>query len=68
MELLVLEEFAVGFVAAFFALFCGIGVFALFLMGWVAEEDAAGRRPLYPEWPEDAKVAPVRRVEFRIAA
>jgi len=68
MEFLVLEEFAVGFVAAFFALFCGIGVFALFLLGWVAEEDAAGRRPLYPEWPEDEKVVPVRKVELRIAA
>jgi hypothetical protein len=68
MEFIVLEEFVAGFGATFFALFCGVGVFALFLMGWLSEEDAAGRRPLYPEWPVDEKVVPVTKVEFRIAA
>ena len=68
MEFLVLEEFVVGFGAAFFALLCGLGVISLFTLGWLSEEDAAGRRPLYPEWPVDEKVVPVTRVEFRIAA
>jgi len=68
MEFIVLETLEFWFGAAFGALLCGFGVIALFTLSWLAEEDAAGRRPLYPEWPEDEKVAPVRKVEFRIAA
>jgi len=68
MEFLALEEFVVGFGAAFLAALCGVGVVALYTLVWLAEEDAAGRRPLYPEWPEDEKVAPAAKVELRIAA
>lgn len=68
MEFLALEEFVVGFGAAFLAALCGVGVVALFTLVWLSEEDAAGRRPLYPEWPEDEKVAPPVRPELRIAA
>ena len=68
MEFIALEEFIVGFGAAFVAALCGVGVIALFTLVWLAGEDAAGRRPLYPEWPEDEKVAPAEKVEFRLAA
>jgi hypothetical protein len=64
----VLETLEFGFGVAFLAALCGIGVIALFSLVWLAEEDLAGRRPLYPEWPEDEKVVPVRKVELRIAA
>lgn len=68
MEFIALETLEFGFVASFTALLCLIGAFSVNMLGWLAEEDAAGRRPLWPEWPEDEKVVPMRKAELRIAA
>ena len=68
MEFLALEELVVGFGVAFTALLCLIGVTAGIVLAGMAEEEATGTRLLWAEWPEDEKIAPVRKVEFRIAA
>jgi len=68
MEILALEDFVVGFGVAFTALLALIGVTAWVVLAGMAEEEAAGARLLWAEWPADEKVAPVRKVEFRIAA
>ena len=68
MELLGMEEFVVGFGVAFVTMVALICAAAAIAIGGIAEEEKAGHRLLWAEWPADerVKVAPV--VEFRKAA
>jgi len=68
MEFLALEDLLVEFGVAFTALLGLIVVTAGIVLAGMAEEEAAGARLLWAEWPENEKAAPVRKVEFRIAA
>ena len=68
MELLGLEEFVVGFGVAFITMLALIGVAAAIALAWIAEEEKAGHRLLWAEWPADEKGEVAPEVEFRKAA
>ena len=68
MEILSLEEFVVGFGVAFTSLLALIGVVAGIVLAGIAEEEKAGTRLLWAEWPLPGKVEVARKVELRIAA
>ncbi|MBI5905418.1 MAG: hypothetical protein HZB86_07680 [Deltaproteobacteria bacterium] len=68
MEILAMEEFAVTFGVAFTTLLALVGVAAGVVLAGIAEEEKAGARLLWAEWPMDEKVRTVPRVELRIAA
>jgi hypothetical protein len=68
MELLGLVDFVVGFGVAFItmvALICAVAAVAL---AGIAEEEKAGHRLLWAEWPADERVEIAPEVEFRKAA
>ena len=68
MELLGLEEYVIGFGVAFvtmLALICAVAAVAL---AGIAEEEKAGHRLLWAEWPADERVEIAPEVEFRMAA
>ena len=68
MELLGLEDFVVGFGVAFItmvALICAVAAVAL---AGIFEEEKAGHRLPWAEWPADESVEIVPEVEFRLAA
>ncbi|MBP2677304.1 MAG: hypothetical protein H6Q83_224 [Deltaproteobacteria bacterium] len=68
MELLGMEEFVVGFGVAFTTLLVLIGVAAAVALAGIAEEEKAGHRLLWAEWPADERVEVAPEVEFRKAA
>ena len=68
MEILALEEFVVTFGVAFTALLALICVAAGIALAGTAEEEKAGARLLWAEWPMDEPVRTAPRVELRIAA
>ena len=68
MELRGMEDFVVGFGVAFITLLVVIGAFAAIALAGIAEEEKAGHRLLWAEWPADEKVEVTPEVEFRKAA
>lgn len=68
MEILGLEEFVVGFGVAFTTLLALIGVAAGIVLAGMAEEEAAGARLLWAEWPLPEKAVAAPEVELRLAA
>lgn len=68
MEILALDEFVVGFGVAFTTLLALIGVAAGIVLAGMAEEEAAGARLLWAEWPLPEKAVVVPKVELRLAA
>ena len=68
MELLGMEDFVVGFGVAFITMLALIGVATAIALDGIAEEEKAGHRLLWAEWPADEKVAVAPEVEFRKAA
>jgi hypothetical protein len=68
MELLGMEDFVVGFGVAFTTLLVLIGVAAAIALAGIAEEEKAGHRLPWAEWPEDERVEVAPEVGFRKAA
>ena len=68
MEFLVLEPFVVGFGVAFTTLLALIGVTAGIVLAGIAEEEKAGARLLWAEWPLPEKAEVAGKVELRLAA
>jgi hypothetical protein len=68
MEILALEEFVVGFGVAFTTLLLLIGVTAGIVLAGIAEEEKAGVRLLWAEWPLPEKAEVAGKVELRLAA
>jgi len=68
MELLGLEDFVVGFGVAFITVLVLIGAVAAIALSGIAEEEKAGHRLLWAEWPADEKVEVAPEVEFLKAA
>ena len=68
MELLGMEEFVVGFGVSFITLLVLIGAAAAVVLAGIAEEEKAGHRLLWAEWPADERVEVAPEVEFRKAA
>jgi hypothetical protein len=68
MELLGLEDFVVGFGVAFITMLALIGAAAAIALAGIAEEEKAGHRLLWAEWPADERVEVAPEVEFRKAA
>jgi hypothetical protein len=68
MEFLALEEFVVGFGVAFTTLLVLVGVVAGIVLAGIAEEEKAGARLLWAEWPLPGKVEVAGKVELRLAA
>ena len=68
MEILALEGFVVGFGVAFTTLLALIGMIAGIALAGIAEEEKAGARLLWAEWPLPEKVEIAPKVELRLAA
>ncbi|MFA6147049.1 MAG: hypothetical protein WC899_02440 [bacterium] len=68
MEILGMEELVVGFGVAFTTLLLLIGVAAAIALAGIAEEEKAGHRLLWADWPMDEKVEAAPEVEFLKAA
>jgi len=68
MELLGMEELVVGFGVAFITMVALIGAAAAVALAGIAEEEKAGHRLLWAEWPADEEVEIAPEVEFRKAA
>ena len=68
MELLGLEDFVVGFGVAFITMVVLICAVAAVALAGIAEEEKAGHRLLWAEWPADERVEVAPEVEFRKAA
>jgi len=69
MELLGMEDFVVGFGIAFITVLVLIVAAAAVALAGIAEEEKAGHRLLWAEWPADESVVEVApEVEFRKAA
>jgi len=68
MELLGMEDFVVGFGVAFITMLALIGAAAAIAIGGIAEEEKAGHRLLWAEWPADERVEVAPKVEFLKAA
>ena len=68
MELLGMEDFVVGFGVAFITMLVLIGAAAAVVLARIAEEEKAGHRLLWAEWPADEMVEVAPEVEFRKAA
>jgi len=68
MELLGMVDFVVGFDVAFITVLALIGVAAAIALAGIAEEEKAGHRLPWAEWPADEKVDVAPEVEFRKAA
>ena len=68
MELLGMEDLVVGFGVAFITTLVLIGVAAVIALAGIAEEEKAGHRLLWAEWPADERVEVAPEVEFRKAA
>jgi hypothetical protein len=68
MEFLALEEFVVGFGVAFTTLLVLVGVAAGIVLAGIAEEEKAGARLLWAEWPLPGKFEVAGKVELRLAA
>jgi len=68
MELLGMEDFVVGFGVAFITMLVLIGVAAAVALSGIAEEEKAGHRLLWAEWPADERVEVAPEAEFRKAA
>jgi len=68
MELLGMEDFVVGFGVAFITTVVLIGVAAAVALAGIAEEEKAGHRLLWAEWPADERIEVAPEVEFRKAA
>lgn len=68
MELLGMEDFVVGFGVAFITMLVLIGAAAAIALGWIAEEEKAGHRLPWAEWPADEEVEVTPEVEVRKAA
>ena len=67
MELLGMEELVVGFGVAFITMVALVGVAAAVALAGIAEEEKAGHRLLWAEWPADEEVEVAPEVEFRKA-
>ena len=67
MELLGMEELVVGFGVAFITMVALIGAAAAVALAGIAEEEKAGHRLLWAEWPADEEVEVAPEVEFRKA-
>ena len=68
MELLGLEDFVVGFGVAFITLLALICAVAVIALAGISEEEKAGHRLLWAEWPTDERVEIAPEVELRMAA
>lgn len=68
MEILALEDFVVGFGVAFITMLILIGAAAAIALAGIAEEEKAGHRMLWAEWPADERIEVAPEVEFRKAA
>lgn len=68
MELLGMEDFVVGLGVTFITTLILIGVAAAIALGGIAEEEKAGHRVLWAEWPADERVEVAPEVELRKAA
>jgi len=68
MELLGLVDFVVGFGVAFITMVVLICVVAAVVLAGIAEEEKAGHRHLWAEWPADERIEIAPEVEFRMAA
>ena len=68
MELLGMEDFVVGFGVAFLTMVVLIGVAAAIALAGIAEEEKAGHRLLWAEWPADERVEVAPEAKFRKAA
>ena len=68
MEILGMEELVVGFGVAFTTLLLLIGVAAAIALAGIAEEEKAGHRLPWAEWPMDEGVEVIPEVEFLKAA
>jgi len=68
MELLGMEDFVVGLGVAFITVWVLIGAAAAIALAGIAEEEKAGHRLLWAEWPADERVEAAPEVEYRKAA
>ena len=68
MELLGMEEFVVGSGVAFITMLALIGAAAAIALAWIAEEEKAGHRLPWAEWPADERVEVAPEAEIRKAA
>jgi hypothetical protein len=68
MELLGMEDFVVGVGVAFVTFLVLIGAAAAIALAGIAEEEKAGHRLPWAEWPADERVEAATVVEFRKAA
>lgn len=68
MELLGMEDFVVGFGVAFVTMLALICAAAAVALAWIAEEEKAGHRLLWAEWPADEEVEVAPEVVFLKAA
>ena len=68
MEILGMEDFVVGFGVAFITMLALIGVATAIALAGIAEEEKAGHRLLWAEWPTDERVGVAPEVELRRAA
>ena len=68
MELLGMEDLVVGFGVAFITLLALICAAAAVALAGIAEEEKAGHRLPWAEWPADERVEIAPEVEFRMAA
>ena len=68
MEILGMEDFVVGFGVAFITMVALIFAAAAIALAGIAEEEKAGHRLPWAEWPMDERVEVVPEVEFLKAA
>ena len=68
MELLGMEDFVVGFGVAFVTMLLLIGAATAVALAGIAEEEKAGHRLPWAEWPADERVEAAPEVEYRKAA
>jgi hypothetical protein len=68
MELLGMEDFVVGLGVTFITALVLVGVAAAIVLAGIAEEEKAGHRLPWAEWPVDERVEIAPEVELRKAA
>lgn len=68
MELLGMEDFVVGFGVWFITMLALIGAATAVVLAGIAEEEKAGHRLPWAEWPANEEVMVAPEVEFRKAA
>jgi hypothetical protein len=68
MEILGMEDFVVGFGVAFITMLALVFAAAAIALAGIAEEEKAGHRLLWAEWPTDERIEVAPEVEIPKAA